>query len=198
MKNMLPLYWIVLVFTILAFSSCKKKESTQYLSIVQKQNTQLENLKTLSKLQYAGEGNKVNDIYVYDVQGDSLHFSDLLDDTDKIIFFFSEYSCSSCYLPFMKKMTAMYEELKDKVIIIAGFGNKRDFKIYMEDVKIPFSTYRTKTNFNIFPEYNDYSLAFLTNRNMVIDNLMIIDQSNKGYIDDYLMIMNKKTKRYLK
>lgn len=93
----------------------------------------------------------MNDIYVYDVQGDSIHFSDLLDDTNKIVFFYSEYSCSSCYLPFMKKMTEMYDELKDKVIIVAGFGNKRDFKIYMKDVKIPFSIYRTNTNFNIFP-----------------------------------------------
>lgn len=195
MKHILPFYWIVLVFITLSSTSCKKKENVQYLSVLQKQKIQLENLKTISKLQYAGEGTNLNDIYVYDVQGDSIHFSDLLDDTNKIVFFYSEYSCSSCYLPFIKKMTEMYDELKDKVIIVAGFGNKRDFKIYMEDVKIPFFTYRANTNFNIFPEYNDYPLVFLMNKNMVIDNLMIIDQSNKGYIDDYLMIMNKKTKR---
>lgn len=178
---------------VLMFSSCGKRENTQYLSLLQKQNTQLKNLKILSKLQHAGEGSKLNDVYVYDAQGDSLKFSNLLDDTNRIIFFFSEYSCSSCYLPFLKKMTEMYEELKDKVIIVAGFENKRDFKIYKKDIKTPFAIYRTRSNFDIFPDYNDYSLAFLINKNMIIDNLIIIDQSNKEYIDDYLLIMNRRT-----
>ncbi len=193
MKNLLPYYWIVLSIVIFSFSSCNKKENAQYISLLQRQNTRLENLKTLSKLQHAGEGEVLKDIYVYDGDGDSIHFSRLLDDTKKIVFFFSEYSCSSCYTPFMKKMTEMYEELKDKVIIVAGVESKRDFKIYMEDKKIPFAVYRTSKNFNIFPEFNDYSLVFLISRNMVIDNLMIIDQSNKEYIDNYLLIMNKKT-----
>lgn len=48
----------------LVFSSCGKKENTQYLSLLQKQNTQLQNLKILSKLQHAGEGSKLNDVYI--------------------------------------------------------------------------------------------------------------------------------------
>lgn len=181
---------------MLLFVSCKEKSN--YLSMLQRKNSQLENLKILSKLQHAGEGEILKDIYIYKVQDDSICFSQLLNDFDNIVFFFSEYSCSSCYIPFMKKLTEMYEELKDKVIIVAGFESERDFKIYMEDKNFPFTIYRTRKNFSIFPEYNDYPLAFLTNKNMVIDNLMIIDQSNKEHIDDYLSIINKKAIQNLK
>lgn len=176
---------------LLGFTSCKEK--VDLFTIMQRQNVKFENLKILSKLQRVGEGEILKDIYVHSIKGDSMQFSQLLNDSEKIVFFFSEYSCSSCYLLFMEKIIEMYEELKDKIVIIAGFESKRDFKIYMENKDIPFAIYRTKTNFNIFPEYNDYPLIFLTNRNLTIDNLMIIDQSNEEYIDDYLMVINKKS-----
>lgn len=196
MRNVF-LSWVSLCVAILLFLSCEGKKNIQDVSLLQRQTKQLENLKTLSKLQHLGEGKRLEDIYVYDMQGDSVRFSQLFAETDKIVFFFSEYGCSSCYIPFLKKITAMQNELKDKLVVIAGFESKRDFKIYMEDKDIPFEKYRVKTNFNIFPEYNDYSLAFLTNKNRVVDNLMIIDQSNKAYIDDYLQIVNIKCGRPL-
>lgn len=197
MRNVFFLCVFSLV-TIVGFSSCKDQQSTKYASQLQRQTTQLENLRILSQLQHSGEGNRLENIYMYDMQGDSIRFSQVLDETDKIVFFFSENGCSSCYTPFLEKITTMRDELKDKLIVVAGFENRRDLKIYLEDKDIPFEKYRVKANFNIFPEYNDYSLAFLINKNMVIDNLMIIDQSNKGYIDDYLQIINLKCTQSLK
>ena len=68
----------------------------------------------------------------------------------------------------------------------------QDFKIFKNEHKIEVPVYLIKTNLGLYPEYNDYALAFLISERMIIDNLMIIDYSNRNYIDDYLAILESK------
>lgn len=185
-------FYICFVFVLLGCCDIHNQKELSYIALLQKQNAQLGNLKILSKLQHAGEGMQLKDICLYRESGDSLQINQIFGTTRKIIFFFSELGCASCYMPFLENAIGRQDALKEKLVIVAGFENQKDFKIYMQDRNIPFEIFRIRTNFNIFPEYNDYALAFLSDKNCVVDNLFIIDSSNVGYVDDYLQIVCQK------
>lgn len=148
------------------------------------------NLKELSKLQYYGEGKQIKNIPIYTLNGDTVNLRQLLNES-KFVVYFSEYGCSFCYSPFLNYLKD-YPLLEEKMIILAGFENQRDFKIYIENFEFHCPIYRVNTNLNIYPDYNDYALACIISKDMVINNLLLLDKSNKEYMEDYLRITEQK------
>lgn len=187
---------IIILVLSLVFLYYGKQRNHQENSNIERQQRLLEqrvdNLRILSKLQHYGEGKSIKDIYLYTLNKDSVLFSRLIGNENKLVFYFSEFGCSSCYLPFLQKLSKIDKKLKNSTIIIADFNSARDFKIFKNEHKIEVPVYRIKTNLGLYPEYNDYALAFLISERMIIDNLMIIDYSNRNYIDDYLAILESK------
>lgn len=131
---------IIILVLSLVFLYYGKQRNHQENSNIERQQKLLEqrvdNLQILSKLQHYGEGKSIRDIYLYTLNKDSVLFSRLIGNENKLVFYFSEFGCSSCYLPFLQKLSKIDKKLKNSTIIIAGFNSARDFKIFKNEHKI--------------------------------------------------------------
>ena len=57
---------------------------------------------------------QLKDICLYRESGDSLQINQIFGTTRKIIFFFSELGCASCYMPFLENAIGRQDALKEK------------------------------------------------------------------------------------
>lgn len=153
----------------------------------------LENITIISKLQHYAEGKKIEDCMLYKQDGDSLHLSSLCSDKKKLVYFFAEQSCAVCYIPFLEKLQKAAEIVgKENIILLAKFDKNRNLKAFIQDNKVISEVYRMEGHLNIYPEYNDYALAFLLSKDMQIENVIITDKSNVELSNDYLKIIQKR------
>ena len=153
----------------------------------------IENLTIISKLQYMAEGRKISDLILYEVNKDSTNLNSLLSQKGKLVFFFSEQSCSICFLPFLKKLEKLSNIIgEDNIIVMGKFSNNRSFKTFLIDNNIKQKIYRVNRDLDIFHEYNDYAMAFILSKDMVIDKFIIIDKTNVSLSDNYIEIIKKR------
>lgn len=153
----------------------------------------LENITIISKLQHYAEGQKIMDRLIFKQEGDSVLLSSLCSDKKKLVYFFAEQSCAVCYIPFLEKLQRMADVVgKENVILLAKFDKSRNLKAFIQENKITLDVYRMEEDLNIYPEYNDYALAFLLSRDMLIENIIITDKSNVELSNDYLKIVQHK------
>lgn len=155
----------------------------------------LENITIISKLQHYAEGKKIPDCLLYRLEGDSLYLSSLCSNKKKLVYFFAEQSCAVCYLPFLEKLQEMSNVIgKENIILLAKFDKNRNLKAFIQDNKVTQEVYRLDRDLNIYPEYNDYALAFLLSQDMLIENVIITDKSNVELTNDYLKIIQQRLK----
>lgn len=116
-------YFPCILFFLLIFCSCgKSKESKEECrEKLKQQEVQLENLRILSKLQHYGEGKRINNVFLYLGKEDSISLEKTIGCDEKFVFYFSQYSCSSCYQPFWNKVLKYKNEWKEKMVILAFF-----------------------------------------------------------------------------
>lgn len=155
----------------------------------------LENITIISKLQHYAEGLKISDCNVYKQNGDTLSLRDLCSERRKLFYFFSEQSCAVCYIHFLKKLKNVADIVgKENVILLAKFDKNRSLKAFIKENNITQDIYRMDVDLNIYPEYNDYALAFLLSKDMQIENVIITDKSNVDLSNDYLKIIQQRVR----
>ena len=83
---------------------------------------------------------------------------------------------------------------KEHIVVIGKFEERRSFKLFLQDLTSNnnLTIYQTKTEFNIYPEYNEYALAFQVTKDLAINNICITDKSNTELSADYLKLIEKK------
>ena len=195
--KIIPFFLLIIgLLTYLFF--LKMNEANNYkvqIGILQKseadQSYLLENISIISKLQHYAEGSHLENYTLYTTTDDSCKLQDLCC-SKKLVYYFSEQGCKSCYLPFLKKLNDLSDMLgKDNVVIICKFTKKRAFHLFIQDLdfKLTPNVYWSKCDLKIFPEYNDYALAFWLSSDLIIDNVCITDKSNVELSSDYLKII---------
>ena len=199
-NNLLPVIFVLLAILLSCFSiknqNLVKEKNIQIEKLkeldVEKQYI-VENLAVISKLQYFAEGKKIDNCMLYKENKDSLHLLDLLSDKPKLVYFFSEQSCTVCSHPFLKKIVNLSEKIgKENVLIVGKFLNHRNYKSFLQDNIIEHEIYRIGCDLNLFPEYNDYAMAFLLSNNRIIDKLIIVDKTNVLLSDNYIKLIEKQ------
>lgn len=198
----LALWGILLVLILYLFNLIKEEKSLVKMKDTQLKELQfsssedrykLENITIMSKLQHYAEGRKIVDCTIYKQNEDSLSLSDLCSERKKLFYFFSEQSCAICYIPFLEKLKDIAEVVgKENIILLAKFDKNRSLKAFAEENNITQDIYRMDVDLNIYPEYNDYALAFLLTHNMQIENVIITDKSNVELSNDYLKIIQQR------
>lgn len=203
-KNVLDIFlWgILLAFCLYLFYSVReekqqvKKKDTQLKELqfsASENRYRLENITIISKLQHYAEGQIITDCTIYKQNGDTLYLSDLCSDRRKLVYFFSEQSCATCYIPFLEKLNKIAGVIgKENVILLAKFDKSRSLKTFALENNITLEMYRMDMDLNIYPEYNDYAMAFLLSRDMKIENVIITDKSNVELSNDYLKIIQQR------
>lgn len=190
MKHLVSLFWIAVFFC-----SCGQRESAEskYIQKLEQQDAKLENLRILSKLQHYGEGKTIRNVYLHLGKEDSVPLKQMIGE-EKIIFYFSQYGCSSCYQPFWDKVLEQKDKWGKDMLILAFFENGKDFKMFMNEKSDGIPVYRINEGLQLFPDYEDYSYVFKTSSSLVVDNLFVLSHSNVEYMDDYLSVVSSKSK----
>ena len=87
---------------------------------------------------------------------------------------------------------------KEHIVVIGKFEERRSFKLFLQDLTSnnDLTIYQTKTEFNIYPEYNEYALAFQVTKDLAINNICITDKSNTELSADYLKLIEKKIQQF--
>lgn len=191
MKYLVSLLWIA-VFVC----SCGQGESaeTKYMQKLELQDVKLENLRILSKLQHYGEGKTIKNVYLHLGKGDSIPLKQIIGEEEKVVFYFSQYGCSSCYQPFWDKVLEQKDKWGKDILILAFFENGKDFKMFMNERSDGIPVYRINEGLQLFSDYDDYSYVFRTSSSLVVDNLFVLSHSNVEYMDDYLSVVSPKSK----
>lgn len=169
-------------------------ELTELQGVMADQSYELENITVISKLQHYAEGRSVDNYTLYSVDGDSCKLQDVCKEK-KLVYYLSEQGCQICYLPFLEKLNDLADEIgKENIVVIAKFSEKRAFKLFLQDLDFEMkpAVYQSRTDFDIYPEYNDYAMAFLLAKDLVIDNICITDKSNTKLSGDYLKLIEKE------
>ena len=154
----------------------------------------LENITVISKLQHYAEGRSVDNYTLYSADGDSCKLQDVCKEK-KLVYYLSEQGCQICYQPFLEKLNDLADKIgKENIVVIAKFSEKRVFKLFLQDLDFEMkpAVYQCRTDFDIYPEYNDYAMAFLLAKDLVIDNICITDKSNTKLSGDYLKLIEKE------
>lgn len=180
----------------MSFCSCGQRESAEskYIQKLELQDVKLENLRILSKLQHYGEGKTIKNVYLHLGKEDSVPLKQMIGEEEKIIFYFSQYGCSSCYQPFWNKVLEQKDKWGKDMLILAFFENGKDFKMFMNEKSDGIPVYRINEGLQLFPDYEDYSYVFKTSSSLVVDNLFVLSHSNVEYMDDYLSVVSPKSK----
>ena len=167
-----------------------KQEAANHLFKSDQQLQILENVKVLSKMQHYIERKPLGNLVLYKMVNDSLFLNDILDEDNKLFFFFSCKGCAPCYEPFLKKLDELAKEVgSDRIVVLAEFFNNRDLKSFWSYNNL--NVYRINSDLKVFPSKSSYALAFLLNKDRFIENVIIVDKSNIQLTDDYLKVINK-------
>ncbi|MBE6301160.1 MAG: hypothetical protein E7085_04800 [Parabacteroides distasonis] len=198
-NHFLPVIFVLLAIFLSYFSIKNQhlvKEKNQQIEKLQELDAEkqyvIENLAVISKLQYFAEGKIVKDILLYKENKDSISLGKLLSENPKLIYYFSEQSCTVCSLPFLKKVSELAGRIgKEQVIVIGKFQNHRSYQSFLQENAIGLEVFRIDRDLDIFPEYNDYAMAFMLSDNRIIDKLIIVDKTNVLLSDNYLKLVEK-------
>lgn len=167
-------------------------ELTELQGMMADQSYKLENITIISKLQHYAEGRTLDNYTLYSANGDSCRLRDVCKDK-KLVYYLSEQGCQTCYLPFLKRVNELADTIgKEKILVIAKFSERRAFKLFLQDLgfDLKLIVYQTRTDFDIYPEYNDYAMAFMLGQDLEIDNICITDKSNTALSGDYLKLIH--------
>jgi hypothetical protein len=149
---------------------------------------QYHNLVEISKLQYRAEGNKVRDLMLFDLDGDSIHLHEKLSENPKVFYYFPENGCPSCFEPILLKLDSIGMKIgRDNIIILAKFSSNRRLNAYWIDKPREIPIYRIRENL-VFPHLSDdhdYAYAFLLDNRMVVHKFILTDKSNVEFSDNY-------------
>lgn len=169
-------------------------ELAELQGVMADQSYELENITVISKLQHYAEGRSVDNYTLYSADGDSCKLQDVCKEK-KLVYYLSEQGCQICYQPFLEKLNDLADKIgKENIVVIAKFSEKRVFKLFLQDLDFEMkpAVYQCRTDFDIYPEYNDYAMAFLLAKDLVIDNICITDKSNTKLSGDYLKLIEKE------
>ena len=186
MKHLVSVLGIVLALCSCGKRNLSEDKNTQKL---EQQDVKLENLRILSKLQHYGEGKTIKNVFLFLDKGDSIPLRQVIGDDEKIVFYFSQYGCTSCYQPFWDKVLEQNNKWKNDMLILAFFENGKDFKMFMNERSSNIPVYRINEGLQLFPDYDDYSYVFKTTSSLIVDNLFVLSHSNVEYMDDYLFMV---------
>lgn len=129
-----------------------------------------------SLLCYAYNGKCITDFSMYNIDGDKIMFSELLDDEYKLMIKFLYLHCSSCINTIFDGLNKMVEKFpKERVIIIGEYENKRTFEAFRKNRSIPYSIYwvnSSEIQDDILKEEN-MPYSCLINESMKIENILI-------------------------
>lgn len=128
------------------------------------------------QMQYANNGNQLNDFSLTDTAGSKLKLSELLDNHYKIIFRFSYLHCSSCVKFELKNIIEIAQKIpKDKIIIIAEYDNKRGFNAFTKAHNVTLPIYFLNENEHADNILQDENIPYvcLMNKQMKIEHLFI-------------------------
>mgnify|MGYP000018399253 FL=1 len=171
-----------------------KNQNEELQNLNAEQSYVLENITILSKLQHFAEGHNLENYTLYTTDGDSCELKDVCKG-EKLIYYFSEQGCQVCYQPFLKKLVELSKKIgKEHIVVIGKFEERRSFKLFLQNLtpNNDLTIYQTKTELNIYPEYNEYALAFQVTKDLAINNICITDKSNTELSADYLKLIEKK------
>ena len=130
-----------------------------------------------------------NEFLVTDELSTNKNLLELIDNT-KIVFRFSVHNCESCINAHINLVASMIKKYgQEKFIVIGGFGNRRQLKIFKEEYKIDFPIY---TSTHLIKGVDGYSIPyyFVLSKNGEIDMLHITDKANFDFTKEYFKIVN--------
>lgn len=143
---------------------------------------------TFSKLQYHAENQQVDNVKLYDKNNKELFLQDLLSNRPKLIYYYSEKSCTGCFEPFLYKLDSISNYLEtENIIIISNFSNYRSLKASIKNKYKNINIYRTEEKIKIIDTSDyDYAYAFLIKANREAHKIIITDKINTDFTNEYL------------
>lgn len=156
-----------------------------------------EKLITFSKLQYHAENQEVKNIALYDKDNKKVFISDILSNHSKLIYYYSETGCSSCFEPFLYKLDSITNLIgKDNIIVISDYANYRTFKASVNDKFKHINIYRITQKLDMIKTHdNDYAYAFLMKSDRKAHKVIITDKINTDFTDEYISYMTEYFKQ---
>lgn len=129
---------------------------------------------------------------IIDEKFDTLFLSQLID-SPKLIFFFYEYSCMPCVNKAIVILNRRIKEVgKENIIILSYFNQPRDMYLFshINNLDIPICNLTSKLN--VSTATTDIPFFFTTNKNLKVNNLLLIDPSLPELVENYISILVKK------
>lgn len=199
----LIIFNIVIGFTLYKYKTELDRSIEKYWNCHFQLNYIIDNidkLTTLSILQYHAENQTVENIKLYSKNNKNIFLSDIVSNSPKLIFYYSEKGCSACYEPFLYRLDSISNSIGiENIIVISDFSNHRSFTVATKNKFNNLNIYRTEEKIKIIndKEYN-YAYSFLIKSDMIANKVIITDKSNTNISNEYLNYMIEYFKRIKK
>ncbi len=126
-----------------------------------------------------------------DEKFDTLFLSSLIN-SPKLVFFFNEYSCMPCVDKSVAILDKSIDEIgKKNIIILSYYGKPRDMYLFSHANKIEIPIYNLLKPLNVTLSNIDIPYIFTTKKDLKINNLLLIDQSQLELVESYISILTK-------
>lgn len=171
-----------------------EKKTLEYQRKYESLRLTSDNSAILSKMQYYIEGKMLENIDLEKwTSGEKVKLYDVLTNRAKLVFYISEEGCTSCYIPYLKKISLLAEKYNNgEILLFAYFKDKRTLKSLLIENQISLDVYRMHAELSLFPKDNSYPILFLLSNNNCIDNAFVADKSNLDLANLYLEAIKQK------
>ncbi len=185
----LIIFNIASVYQLFAEREMKKKvysllleSKSDYELIVDNNN----DLVTILRMQISVEGEHLDNVAITNLPGENDMLKNLFSDEYKLVYFFPEKGCPSCYEPFLLKLLEMRDSIgKENIVLITDF-NLRSLKSFWVDKDSEMFPFRLSRNWGIPQTEPAFAYAFLLNKDMVVRKIIITDKINVDFCSEYL------------
>lgn len=120
---------------------------------------------------------------------DSLQLSQVID-TPQLIFFFNEYSCMPCVDKVIAILLSKLEDVGEgNIIILSHYNQLRDMYLFSQVNKLEVPIFNMTSKIEIPAAALDIPFVFTTDKDLKVNNLLLVDQSLLDLVESYIEIL---------
>lgn len=195
MSTKLLLYLIIVILGVFNIIFVGQQIIGKNTGIIDEKPARIENdkLKSVIDVMVENQNIQLNEKQIIiDEKFDTLFLSQLID-SPKLIFFFNEYSCMPCVNEAIVILNRKIKEVgKENIVILSYYNQPRDMYLFSRVNKLDIPICNLTSKLNVPTATTDIPFFFTTNKDLKVNNLLLIDPSLPELVENYISILVKK------